>query len=267
MNPQAAIDLLETSLSVRDRDSVQNKHRRGMSVASSTVSDDSTSIRSTASYKAMAKEYANQISNSSSDKWYKRKKKEKEKQEDDDYFDVRCTGPNETGDAGNKNCKCTNCNSNETTPNARTSTHEPTIKRSQEMKNLSPAVGHEIQNSGTLTNTSTDAGNPATRHSSLSSVASTFRPASGMFSPSMNMAPVSSPAMLEGEGGADQEGEWAIVEVSVSDTGIGIDPAIVSKLFRPYAQAAVSTMREYPILIDLFIFIHILNNKDMVVVG
>ncbi|KAJ3300282.1 hypothetical protein HK104_002481 [Borealophlyctis nickersoniae] len=32
---------------------------------------------------------------------------------------------------------------------------------------------------------------------------------------------------------------------SVSDTGIGIDPAIVSTLFRPYAQAAVSTMREY----------------------
>jgi two-component system sensor histidine kinase ChiS len=49
----------------------------------------------------------------------------------------------------------------------------------------------------------------------------------------------------EGGQGGEEEGDWAVVEVSVSDTGIGIDPAIVSKLFRPYAQAAVSTMREY----------------------
>lgn len=42
-----------------------------------------------------------------------------------------------------------------------------------------------------------------------------------------------------------EEKEWVIMEVSVEDTGIGIDPSIVSQLFRPYAQAAVSTMREY----------------------
>jgi hypothetical protein len=60
----------------------------------------------------------------------------------------------------------------------------------------------------------------------------------------------------EGEEGA-REGEWILLEVSVADTGIGIDPAIVPKLFRPYAQAAVSTMREYPFLNvknDFFLF-------------
>ena len=46
-----------------------------------------------------------------------------------------------------------------------------------------------------------------------------------------------------------------VVEVSVSDTGIGIDPAIVSKLFRPYAQAAVSTMREYPLFIYFYYYV------------
>ncbi|KAJ3180401.1 hypothetical protein HDU85_004107 [Gaertneriomyces sp. JEL0708] len=38
---------------------------------------------------------------------------------------------------------------------------------------------------------------------------------------------------------------WHLIEVSVFDTGIGMTPEVVSTLFRPYAQAAVSTMREY----------------------
>ncbi|TPX66259.1 hypothetical protein SpCBS45565_g04569 [Spizellomyces sp. 'palustris'] len=39
--------------------------------------------------------------------------------------------------------------------------------------------------------------------------------------------------------------EWVLLEVSVWDTGIGMAPDVVATLFRPYAQAAVSTMREY----------------------
>lgn len=39
--------------------------------------------------------------------------------------------------------------------------------------------------------------------------------------------------------------EWILMEVSVYDTGIGMSPEVVGSLFRPYAQAAVSTMREY----------------------
>lgn len=50
----------------------------------------------------------------------------------------------------------------------------------------------------------------------------------------------------EGREEEGRAGEWVMLEVSVADTGIGIDPSILSKLFRPYAQATVSTMREYP---------------------
>ncbi|KND04218.1 uncharacterized protein SPPG_01650 [Spizellomyces punctatus DAOM BR117] len=39
--------------------------------------------------------------------------------------------------------------------------------------------------------------------------------------------------------------EWVLLEISVWDTGIGMAPDVVATLFRPYAQAAVSTMREY----------------------
>ncbi|KAJ3038878.1 hypothetical protein HDV00_012799 [Rhizophlyctis rosea] len=45
--------------------------------------------------------------------------------------------------------------------------------------------------------------------------------------------------------GSTEEEEWVDLELSVSDSGIGMDPSVVSQLFRPYAQAAVSTMREY----------------------
>ncbi|KAJ3056976.1 histidine kinase osmosensor [Rhizophlyctis rosea] len=48
-----------------------------------------------------------------------------------------------------------------------------------------------------------------------------------------------------GGGTGEENGEWVELELAVSDSGIGMDPSVVSQLFRPYAQAAVSTMREY----------------------
>lgn len=47
----------------------------------------------------------------------------------------------------------------------------------------------------------------------------------------------------------DENGEelenWVTLQMSVSDTGIGIEADIIDKIFRPYAQATISTVREY----------------------
>jgi len=39
--------------------------------------------------------------------------------------------------------------------------------------------------------------------------------------------------------------QWIALQVDVRDTGIGMDSEVIPRLFRPYAQATVSTSREY----------------------
>ena len=44
---------------------------------------------------------------------------------------------------------------------------------------------------------------------------------------------------------ASPGGEQTLVRIAVSDTGIGIDPAILTKIFEPFTQADASTTRNY----------------------
>jgi len=46
-------------------------------------------------------------------------------------------------------------------------------------------------------------------------------------------------------GGPSPDGEGLLVRIAVSDTGIGIDPAVLSRMFEPFTQADVSTTRIY----------------------
>jgi len=45
--------------------------------------------------------------------------------------------------------------------------------------------------------------------------------------------------------GPNPGGEQTLVRIAVSDTGIGIDPAILTKIFEPFTQADASTTRNY----------------------
>lgn len=47
------------------------------------------------------------------------------------------------------------------------------------------------------------------------------------------------------DGDGEGEGEMVMIRTLIKDTGIGMTPAQVASLFRPYAQATVSTVREY----------------------
>lgn len=90
---------------------------------------------------------------------------------------------------------------------------------------------------------------------------------------------MSDPSSEREKGGDGEVENWVMVRISVSDTGIllslklfigiifnsiifflisgiGIEPDIIDKIFRPYAQATISTVREYQYLITIaFLFI------------
>ncbi|KAJ3295919.1 hypothetical protein HK104_002188 [Borealophlyctis nickersoniae] len=57
--------------------------------------------------------------------------------------------------------------------------------------------------------------------------------------------PDSRPASFRANFESEDSSQCVVLDISVEDTGIGVDPELVPLLFRPYAQTSINSIREY----------------------